>query len=277
MADRSRQFDKIDKDPTMRTKVRRVRNLYVASLEFPDIHEKGMNWYGNVHDAAMKSAKEAGKTTRQAAGVVAAVSPNMDWENNNINAFHEIDQLSPKDWAAIHLSATQGRRTDDVKGILAGTGLSRTSDANLIKGHRIWHGGEDPEEVLGRRGAPKTNSFFHNILNPNASGYVTIDGRAADQVVDAMRPWQRSRGIGSAALKTGKQTRYEDYEEAHHRAAAALSTPGRIVLPHEVQAVNWELGKHIERGFDSGRDKGDVRLGQSYQHRLGEFRAGAYS
>jgi hypothetical protein len=146
-----------------------------------------------------------------------------------------------------------------------------------VKAHRIWNLNENPEDVLPRRTAPKTNSFWHNMTSPQVRGHVTNDGRAADQVVDAMRDWEQSRGISSAALKTGKQTRYENYEEAHVRAADSLKAMGLTVLPHQVQAVNWELGKHIERQFDPARSQGDVRTGQSYQHRLNEFRAGAYS
>lgn len=277
------QFASINIDPSRRVAVRRMRNIYEAAPD--DIREAGINWYGNVHDAAMKAARDTGRTTRQAAGVVAAVSPNMDWEQNNINAFHEIDTLTPEHWDAIRRSESQPRvlnskgkltkapRTQEVKDILSGMSLSTTTDGNLLKAHRIWAGGEDPDQVLPRSSAPKTNSFFHNINAPHLAGPVTVDGRHSDLIVDAMRPWSgagSNRGIGSAATKTGKVTRYEDYEE-HTRVAA-----GRYgLLPHQMQAVVWEAAKPIERGFDSSRKQGDARTGQSYQGRLREFMAGS--
>jgi hypothetical protein len=246
-------------------------NMYEATPE--DTKEKGMNWYANVHDAAIKSAREAGKTTRQAAGVVAAVSPNMDWEKNNINAFHEIDEIRPEHWDAISSSAREGRRDPAVRQLLKGMSISTATDSALLKAHRIWHGNEDPEAVLTRGTAPKTNSFFRNINEPHHSGPVTVDGRHADLVVDAMRPWSgegSARGIQSADLKRGKTSRYEQYEEHTRRVADRVG-----ILPHQFQAVVWEGAKPVERGFDPKRKKGDPRRGQSYQSRLREFTGGS--
>lgn len=282
MADLGKQFAAINIDPSRRTVVRRLRNIYEATPD--EIRESGMNWYANVHDAAMKSAREHGRSTRQAAGVVAAVSPNMDWERNNINAFDEIGSLSPHHWDAILRSDSQPKvrnkdgkmvkapRTQEVKDLLSGMSISATTDANLLKAKRIWHGGEDPDAVLSRQSAPKTNSFFHNINSPHESGFVTVDGRHADLIVDAMRPWSgvgSSRGISSAALKSGKQTRYEDYEDHTRVLARHLG-----ILPHQLQAVVWEGAKPIERGFDPSRKQGDARVGQKYSARIREFDRG---
>lgn len=270
MADIGKQFSQVNVDPSARTVERRLRNIYEASPD--DVREAGMNWYGNVHDAAQKAARSAGRTTRQAAGVVAAVSPNMDWEKNNINAFEEIDQLRPEHWDTIRESARAGNRTQAAKDILQGYSLSASTDKGLIKAHRIWHGGEDPEAVLDRRTAPKTNSFFRNINEPHREGAVTVDGRHSDLIVDAMRPWSgpgSGRGISSAATKTGKETRYERYEEHTRRTARRAG-----ILPQQLQAVVWETAKPIERGFNPSRTKGDPRRGQSYQGRLREFHGG---
>lgn len=280
MADIGQQF--INIDPTYRQVARRIRNIYEATPD--DIRHAGMHWYENVHDAAMKSAREHGRSTRQAAGVVAAVSPNMDWERNNINAFDEIGSLTPHHWDAIARSDAQPKvrnkdgkmvkapRSQEVRELLSGMSISATTDANLLKAKRIWHGGEDPDAVLSRQSAPKTNSFFHNINSPHMPGFVTVDGRHSDIIVDAMRPWSgegSSRGISSAALKSGKQTRYEDYEDHTRKLAKSLG-----VLPHQLQAVVWEGAKPIERGFDPSRKKGDPRVGQGYQARLREFHLG---
>jgi uncharacterized protein with PIN domain len=272
----------IDIDPDRRTVVRRLRNIYEATPD--EIREAGMHWYGNVHDAAQKAARDYGRSTRQAAAVVAAVSPNMDWERNNINAFDEIGGLTPEHWDAIRRSDRQAPvtradgkmgkapRSEEAKRLLQGLSISSATDSALIKAHRIWDEGVDPDEVLNRRTAPKTNSFFHNILAPHEAGHVTVDGRHSDLIVDAMRPWAgrgSSRGISSAALKTGKTTRYEEYED-HTRAVAAHYG----ILPHQFQAVVWEGAKPIERGFDPSRTKGDPRRGQSYSGRLAEFHGG---
>lgn len=263
----------VDRDPSRRTVIRRIRNIYEATPD--ELRETASHWYDNVHEAAAKAAV-GGHSIKQAAGLVAAVSPNMDWEQRNIRAFDEVSSLSGKQWAAIQRSARAGRgRTDEAKEALHGIGVATATDSNLIKAHRIWNLGEDPDDVMPRSSAPKTNSFMHNIEEPGKAGPVTIDGRQADIHVDSMRPWKWSgRGISSANLKT-KASRYEENEEHLRGAADAISrSRGQTVLPHQVQAVTWEMGKQIERGFDPQRSKGDPRLGQSYQGRLNAFLSG---
>lgn len=271
MAAVGKQFESINIDPTRRTAVRRLRNIYEATPD--EIRDAGMSWYSNVHDAAMKAARGAGRSTRQAAGVVAAVSPNMDWERSNINAFDEIAEIRPEHWDTIRQSARSGRRTQEAKDVLKGMSLAKAPDTSLLKAHAIWNEGADPESVLSRQTAPKTNSFFRNINEPHQYGDVTVDGRHSDLIVDAMRPWSgtgSSRGISSAALKSGRTTRYEEYEQ-HTRSAARHYG----ILPHQFQAVVWEAAKPIERGFNPDRTKGDARVGQSYQRRMNEFRRGS--
>lgn len=259
----------VDPDPTTRTAMRRLRNIYEAAPD--DVRSAGMAWYSNVHDAAQKAAKEHGRSTRQAAGVVSAVSPNMDWERNNINAFDELDELaSRRGWDVIRRSAaTEGGRTREAKDVLRGLSLSAADDNALLRADRIWNGGEDPDEVLVRKSAPKTNSFYHNILEPHKAEHVTVDGRHADIIADAMRPWGMGRGISSANSTRG-MTRYERYSDVTSRVAKQMG-----VLPHELQAVAWEHGKQVERGYDPKRKQGDMRIGQSYQARLG--RSGEFS
>lgn len=264
----------IDRDPNRRTAIRRVRNIFDATPD--EVRQAGEHWYDNVHEAAAKAANVTpGRTVKHAAGLVAAVSPNMDWEKNNINAFDEVSSLSGRQWQAISRSVAAGHRTDEAREALRGMSISTAPDSNLLKAHRIWDLGEDFEDVLPRNGAPKTNSFAHNIWQPHVAGPVTIDGRQADITVDAMRPWAMGRGIYSAALKTGKQTRYEAYEDHVRGATDAINrSSGTHLLPHQVQAVVWEGAKPIERGFDPNRKKADARTGQSYQRRLSAFQAG---
>lgn len=268
--DRS-QFDpnSVNKDPSMPTMVRRLRNIYEATPD--EVREAGMNWYGSVHDAVQKAVAGTGRSVLHGAGVVAAVSPNMDWERNNINAFDELSSLSGRQWNAVRRSAgTPGVRTDEASDALRGLSISSSNDRNLMKAHRIWVAGEDPEAVLPRKTAPKTNSFMHNIASPQVAGYVTSDGRHSDILADAMRPWEYDRGISTAQSKRGAPTRYERYSDATSAAAR-----GAGILPHEMQAIVWEQGKRIERGFDPARKKGDVRAGQSYQKRQKSFLQGA--
>lgn len=264
----------VDKDPSMRVMMRRTRNLYDAAPG--EVKEAGMQWYGRVHSAAKKAVRGVpGRDVSHAAGVIAAVSPNMDWERDNIAAFDELKGLSNRQWQAIHDSDSQAPiinaegkrkkapRNEAAVEALSGLSLSKASDSNLIKAHRIWVKGENTNLVIPRRTAPKTNSFADNITRPDTSESVTVDGRDSDMKVDAARPWQDGRGIYSASLLNNAQSRYEDYEEATVRVARQEG-----IRPNQLQAITWEFGKNIERNHDPSRKMGAPRRGQSYQQSI---------
>jgi len=269
-------------DPHPLRVTRRLRNIYLAATDSEKTF--GAQWYDRVHEATKSAISGTSIDMRTGAGIVAAVSPNMDWERDNISAFDELAKLTPEHWLHIHASANQPKvlntegnlvsapRSQAVTEILHGKGISKATDANLVKAYRLMHGKEDVEDVLPRRTAPKTNSFARNIGDPGSSQDVTVDGRSSDMVADAMRPWTSSRGISSAALKNGNETRYEGYERHHQRVAASLG-----IRPLDLQAITWTVGKNIERGFDEDRVQGDARKGQSYQKRLDAFGDGLRS
>lgn len=254
-----------------------VRKLIVANLVdahrqvSPEFRRLGRQWYPAVGQATEQSAKKYfGRSMGHlaAAGLVAAVSPNMDWDNHNFQAFQELASLPSHHWDAIEASAQlPGARLPEVKEALSGLSISRAPDSNLVKAHRIMQG-EHPERVLDPRSAPKTYSFMHNIAGN--TNLVTIDGRAHDLGSNRMVPWEMNRGIGSAQLKTGKPTRYEHFQSAYQQAAGVLSQmEGEEVTPRELQATLWEWGKAQERSgvtkkTGQPRKQGVFRQGQGY-------------
>jgi hypothetical protein len=235
--------------------VQNVHSMYNRASE--GARRRGAEWYPAVNDAVAKGIRRTSTTPLGGAGLVAAVSPNMDWEEHNIEALGELHSLRGQQWKDV----LAGDRSP-----LAGMSISRATQSGLAKAHRILEG-EPVDDVLSRQTAPKTNSFAHNInLNPDP---VTIDGRAHDIAANQMRGWTESRGIQSAGLKTGKQTRYEHFEDAYRGAAKSINEEhGLNLQPYDVQAVTWEAGKEHERSFPtkSGkpRKKGVTRRGQSY-------------
>lgn len=278
------------RDPSKRTATARLVNTFESAPE--SVRDVGMDWYGTVHDAARKSDFGA----MAGAGIVAAVSPNMDWENANIHALDEIQNLTGRHQDLILRSVQEPAGSPlrhEARAIIKEQTpeIAKAGVREMSNAIRIMRG-EHPDSVLPRRSSPKTNSFFHNIFEPHLAGAVTIDGRQADIIADVMRPWgsrtkkndgtlapppinghneivSPSRGVSSADLKTGKLSRYEEYEDHVRRAAAFVSRRhGALILPHQFQAVTWEEGKNAERRYDPIRSKGDTRRGQSYQHRL---------
>lgn len=247
--------------------VQNIHNLYNATPE--QVRRTGAQWYDRVHEATAKGVRNRGLSVRQGAGMVAAVSPNMDWERNNIGAFKELTSLTGHHWTAIAASAAAGGgRSSEARRVLQGLSISTSTDAGLMKAHRIMQG-EDNDVVLSRRTAPKTNAFAHNIEHPDVAGHVTIDGRAHDIAANRLQPWTSSRGINSAALVTGKTTRYEHFENAYRAATQSIAEQhDHLLLPHQLQAVTWEGGKMMERAgvTKSGKPRkvGVARTGQPY-------------
>lgn len=257
-----------------------VQRLVNMGLQLPDhIVEEGMRWYPTAHETIASSGRDVDLKPRAAHGVVAAVSPNMDFDNRNVGALRDIRNLDESDWAMIHRSAQLGpggkaqKRLPEVAAMLKekAPSISGAYDPALVKAHRILRG-EDPDIVLDRRGAPKTNSFFHNLHEPHISNYVTVDGRHFDIVNNERHPWNMSgRGISSAMNVRGGQTRYENIEELTRVLTNRISDRDpryRGAAFHDTQAVYWLGGKAIERG-GTLQGKGAKRQGQPYTDHRG--------
>lgn len=253
----SKQFENVDmNDPRVfKGAVQNIHNVYNASSD--GARTRGRDWYGAVNDAVAKGIKGTSTSPLGGAGLVAAVSPNMDWEKHNIDALGELHSLRQQHWDAI----AKGDRSP-----LEGMSISRATQDGLLKAHRIMQG-EHVDDVLDRRTAPKTNSFAHNINLEDQ--HVTIDGRAHDVAANRLQAWTESRGINSAALKTGKKTRYEHMEDAYRSATQSINEEhGTSLKPFQTQAVVWEGGKEIEKSAPtkSGKPRkvGVARRGQPY-------------
>ena len=258
------QYPKLDmgNERQFRTTVRNIQTVH--DLASPEVHQRGREWYPRVHEAVAKGVRGTGTSPEHGAGIVAAISPQMDWSGRNLPALGSLHKLKSKDWDVIHRSAAGKRRTPEADALLRGTPLAHAQDKALVRAHRMMEG-EHPTDVMPRRTSPKTHSFFHNIAYPDKPTHVTIDYRAHDIAANKMYPAAFSgRGLDTAELKSGKPTRYEHFENAYRAAARGRG----IELPHHLQAITWEAGKHIETSAPtkSGkpRVKGIVRKGQPY-------------
>ena len=201
----------------------------------PDVIEQGRYWYEQAHDSAMALGRLLGTSTRNAAGVLASISPNLE-ANDNFAMAHAV---------------LEGTDTLHV------TGKQRAKALACLEA--------DPTEVLNPRTGPKTWSFFWNIYAPSLRERVTIDGRFADIIANEMRPWKQKRGIDVG----GPGTRYESYEHVTEDAARWLRGRGMPwITAVQVQAITWVEAKRIEfaaphcKGLP--RKQGPHRKGQRY-------------
>jgi hypothetical protein len=236
--------------------------------------ESGRLWYPKVNEAVAKgigggrSAFLRGHENRHLAGsgLVAAVSPNMDWERNNIDAFGELKSLKSHHWDTIMAAPTHKnrskadeRKVGEAQDIVRGMSIGSTSIANLQKAGRIIRG-EHVDTVLDPRTAPKTYNFAHNIHDPHDRAYATIDGRAFDTLTNRLRPWTAGRGISSSHLKRGT-SRYEHAVDIFQGVGSGFGVPAS-----EIQAVAWEHTKQNLERLRGARSVGPLRLGQPYFH-----------
>ena len=106
-----------------------------------DIAE-GLRWYTSAKRECSNLARRNGISLKQAIGIVAALSPRVNWGRNVVAAQNLI------------------------RGI-AGEGFG----ANKVKAHKILEG-SDPKDIL--RGN-KVTAFYSNISRPSTSQEVTID------------------------------------------------------------------------------------------------------
>ena len=210
--------------------VTRLSNFVENSQTWDD----GVAWYDMAHTAARALANDVGCSVRQAAGVIAALSPQLD--------------------AEINLTG--------VHAILDGTSRMAITGRQLDKALRCVRG--DPVDVLNPITGPKTWNFFWNIYAPGLRDHVTVDGRYADVVANQMRPWMNKRGID----RGGYGTRYDRHLLVTEDVASCLRKRGRNVNAAQVQAISWCEAKRIERqgltARGTERKQGPSRRGQRY-------------
>lgn len=113
---------------------------------------QGSDWYNAAHTFCIGLADRYGISVRQAAGIVASLSPQTGWAENMRRADH--------------LCRTEGC-----------AGLSR----NVAKARAILFG-QVPEDVLAPKCSagygPKVRAFYANILDPENPEPVTVDRHA---------------------------------------------------------------------------------------------------
>jgi hypothetical protein len=177
----------------------RVRTLVETASD--EDYRDGSLWYLRAHDHALGLSERYGLTVRQASGIIAALSPQIGWEQNLVIA----DEFTASGGtASVHVSIC----TERARAIL--------DDPHA-----------DPLDILG---GPKVRSFYRNIYRPDVAGPVTIDRHAAAILAGLPTP---------TYLRTFPK--FLERTAVYGLAAAAYRTAARDlgILPHEAQAVAW--------------------------------------
>jgi hypothetical protein len=125
----------------MRDQVRRILSAYSAAT--PQEMAEGAVWYPNARELAYELAEEY----VMGAGVIAALSPQIQWDRNI-----DLARDAFNDWFHGQVGDAIGKARSIMQG--------RDPDVVLPRGKKTWH-------------------FYHCILNPSTPDHVTIDRHAA--------------------------------------------------------------------------------------------------
>jgi hypothetical protein len=185
----------------------------LAHYEASNAQEKqyGKHWYEAAHTFALGLAHKYSLTLKQSAGIIAALSPQTSWARNMTMAEE-----------------------------MAQTGKTRGLGVSIQKAQDIRNG-KDPDDVVT---ANKTNSFYHNILDPKNDDHVTIDRHA---VALAIGPSSRY-DIGSL----DNVGHYQAFVDAYKEAAQQMG-----MRPHEMQSTTW---LHYRDGLDRTPSKDALKF-----------------
>lgn len=176
---------------------------------------EGMHWYSVARTGAFVLANEHGITVRKAAGVIAALSPNLKWELN-IKAADTI--IKAKKLGIDYQDAT-----------------CPAYKANRLKAYKVLECDNDdniPEILNGL----KITSFYNCIVDENTDD-ICIDGHARNIYFN-----ERLVLKNNAINKTQYRFLQQEYRLATETINLAY---GFSLTPAQVQAVTWVVWRRI--------------------------------
>ena len=177
--------------------------------------QSNRGWYNDANQFAQRLAEKYSMETFIVAGIIAAISPAVNWEQNKIDAKAFI------------------KRFKDTNGVLYGT--CTTYKKNVLKAFKIAKIDTSDTHLavnaiynilLGKqKQGNKTANFFMNIAFPEYPDFVTIDRHAYRIALG------EKRGRGAIRVNTGE---YKRISVAYKKASK--ETTLTVV---ELQAVVW--------------------------------------
>jgi len=196
-------------------------------------------WYPHANEEAQRLATTYGTTIEQAAGVIAAMSPQMDWDDNvrdaeRLMAYYATmrnEAWSPQEFDA-QLRASVGLKVDDKDTpnydesdlyTMKGMGIAALSD-NTSKAFEILQG-DNPEATLS---GMKVCSFYDNIMDPGGTREVTVDGHM-------LKVYAYSSGLSQS--DTTKL-----FSAGSEKIGTQFGSAGYITVADAVRSVADEMG-----------------------------------
>jgi hypothetical protein len=210
-----------------------------------------IHWYLVAHEGAVQTAFTGGVSLRQGVGIVAALSPQMDWDSNiaiakfytktlhdDLAANSPLAREHDSRKVAHQLRLIASRAKPIAEGRYKKTGepmlADVSNDDNIEKAVRIFRG-EDPDVVLGGH---KVRSFFNSIAQPTDPDDVTIDthmvAAGARLLITANSPYMKPMFNGPTSTALNVAGTYGIFADAVRQVARAHG-----LLPSQLQAIIW--------------------------------------
>jgi len=188
----------------------------ILELATADDFQDGVTWYRRARRTGGVLGRLAGYRGRRAhvvgAGVLAALSPSCEWDNNVACAFSVLDN----------------------GGRVTGTPSALQSQLFVDRALAIL-AGVLPLDVLG---GEKVRNFYACIIDPTNPTAVCVDRHAAAVAYGYTLTDKQMQNV-VAVNKSG--SRYDAIADAYRAVAAA-----RGLLPLEVQAITWVTWRRLK-------------------------------
>lgn len=169
--------------------------------------ERNSNWYIEANQFAIELAERFNKPLIQVCGVIAALSPQKNWQEN-------------KRLAVLFL---QGKNHGQTKMQL------KKADSCLLT--------ECETEIFNllTKNGLKTSQFFLNLLHPNKSIGITIDRHAVGACLFT------PNNIEALPEIRMTKTQYDVFQDVY------ISTANKLAIkPHELQAIVWKAYRRLK-------------------------------
>jgi hypothetical protein len=195
---------KINRTHIKSTNKSNILNIYNQATE-QEIKD-GLDWYNKANTdclAVLAHFPHQAYNINSVAGITAALSPRNKWARNIIDTYSLLTDSNSK----------------------VGTFNANKAKALAIK-NLIF---ATKTEVLDCLGGEKVRSFYQNILDPQDTTIVTVDGHA-------IGVWLGSRATSVSAAGDA----YTTIQDAYIRTANELE-----IIPNQLQAITWLVYRRI--------------------------------
>lgn len=198
------------------------RLLHYYSLATAEEINKGLNWYNEANQYAKQMAEENNLPLFVVCGIISALSPQKNWQENKKLA-----------WEFIYKGKRGGHTSAQID----------KAEACLLADNA-----NDIFNLLTKEGK-KTSWFFYNILHPTIETGTTIDRHAIGTCV---YNHNKIKTIPDAwATMTIHQ--YNFFQEVYASAAQH-----RGILPHQMQAIVWTVFRRCKGLVDEYKVQTDA-------------------